>query len=123
MFRSAQDTGTNPHEPDSDGDGFYDDRLELAAGSDPNDVADVPTPVADFDFAAGDGGFTDTPSGTSPVRAVYNEAEGAWWFPGDDSGPSEIYLTSPEITLPATGAVDLVFDHRYSLERWWAGHS
>jgi len=41
VFNGPRDTGTNPDDPDSDGDGF-DDGEEVALGTDPNDVDDVP---------------------------------------------------------------------------------
>ncbi len=44
-FIDANDTGTNPALADTDGDGF-DDGVEVAAGSDPNDSGSTPvTPV------------------------------------------------------------------------------
>jgi DNA-binding beta-propeller fold protein YncE len=43
-FVSPSDTGSNPLNADSDGDGF-DDGLEVALGSDPNDAGSVPSGV------------------------------------------------------------------------------
>jgi DNA-binding beta-propeller fold protein YncE len=43
-FVSPSDTGSNPLNADSDGDGF-DDGIEVAAGSDPNDAGSVPSGV------------------------------------------------------------------------------
>jgi hypothetical protein len=42
VFVSETDTGSNPLNADSDGDGF-DDGIEVLAGSDPNDPESVPT--------------------------------------------------------------------------------
>jgi hypothetical protein len=41
IFVSALDTGTDPLEPDTDGDGFSDGE-EVVAGADPNDPTSVP---------------------------------------------------------------------------------
>ena len=41
VFSSAFDTGSDPLDPDSDGDGFLDGE-EVAAGSDPNDPGSTP---------------------------------------------------------------------------------
>jgi hypothetical protein len=41
VFVDASKTGTNPASADTDGDG-YDDGVEVAAGSDPNDPLDFP---------------------------------------------------------------------------------
>ena len=43
IFVSALDTGTDPLNPDSDGDGASDGD-EVAAGSDPNDAGSLPDP-------------------------------------------------------------------------------
>ena len=43
IFIDANDTGSNPALADSDGDGF-DDGVEVAAGSDPNDAGSTPAP-------------------------------------------------------------------------------
>jgi len=45
VFVSPGDTGTDPFNVDSDGDGFADGE-EVAAGSDPNDPGSVPGPVS-----------------------------------------------------------------------------
>jgi YVTN family beta-propeller protein len=43
VFIDANDTGTSPFAADTDGDGF-DDAVEVAAGSDPNDAGSTPGP-------------------------------------------------------------------------------
>jgi hypothetical protein len=47
IYVSPSNTGTNPVNPDSDGDGFF-DGLEVQAGSDPNTAASTP-PDTDAD--------------------------------------------------------------------------
>lgn len=41
-FTNASDTGTDPNNPDTDGDGYL-DGIEVALGTDPNDPLDFPT--------------------------------------------------------------------------------
>jgi hypothetical protein len=47
-FLSPSDTGTDPFDPDSDGDGFL-DGWEVQSGTDPNDPLDVPAPPVPLD--------------------------------------------------------------------------
>lgn len=73
------------------------------------------------DFEADDGGFVEASDGNTPIPFVYNPAAGTWSVDGDDSGPSGNTLTSPPISMPATGGVAISFQHRYNIEAEWDG--
>ena len=73
------------------------------------------------DFEADDGGFEEASTGNTPIPFVYNPAAGTWSADGDDSGPSGNTLTSPPISMPATGGIAISFQHRYSIEPEWDG--
>ena len=78
------------------------------------------------DFGANNGGFAATNGGMSPVEA-FNYSPGFWSVNGETAlgTPSTSEITSPAVTVPATGAVSLSFDHRYNFEfdgiRWDGG--
>jgi len=80
------------------------------------------------DFNTGDGGYTvQTPAAFQGAWA-YDSASGAWHEDGqesDDAHPNTSFLTSPTLTVSASGPVTLTFVHRYSFEfdgtRWDGG--
>ncbi len=97
---------------DADGDGDLDEE-EFALGTDPSVSHGA---IFLETFAIDDGGFTQEALGNSPIDALYNPGPGTWSIEGDDSGPATNYLTSPAITIPTTGGIQVSFDHRYSIE-------
>lgn len=141
-YAGASDTGTDPKEADSDGDTLSDGAEVLTHGTnptasdsdgdgspDPQEIADGTDPLNPGDagffkawtFDSDDGGFTEEATGNSPIPALYDDLRGTWSLDGDDSGPSTNTLTSPEITMPETGGIRVLFSHRYSIEREWDG--
>ncbi len=117
-YAGADDTGSDPFNADSDADGYFSDGLEVEDGSDPNDSADNPALLELFTFDDGNEGFTDL-GNTGDALAFHSGARGTWAFRGDTTGPSANYLTSPEIPMPATGGLRIIFNHRYSTEHAW----
>jgi hypothetical protein len=76
------------------------------------------------DFEADDGGFTAAsfqPFGVSGGPWTYGA--GAWTAAGSGTAgsPFEQLLTSPEMIVPANGAVTLAFDQAYNYEADWDG--
>ncbi|NIP93372.1 MAG: LamG domain-containing protein, partial [Akkermansiaceae bacterium] len=60
-FAGSEDTGTDPNNPDSDGDGFLSDGQEVATGSDPNNPND-PSIALGALFLDGNGDFVTFPN-------------------------------------------------------------
>lgn len=79
------------------------------------------------DFNAADGGFTVSSSANMPPANTWKWTAGIWSADGEGTlgAPSFASLTSPLISVPATGNVTLSFDHRYNFEldtvRWDGG--
>ncbi|MDC0201547.1 pentapeptide repeat-containing protein, partial [Verrucomicrobia bacterium] len=72
-------------------------------------------------FEDGDGGFIQSTEGTNPVDANYNRERKTWQFPGNDAGPSTNYLTSSEITITQNTDIEILLNHRFSIEALWDG--
>ena len=121
IFVGTGDTGSDPLVSDSDADGLFNDGIEVAGGGDPNSQADDPELLGKFDFDTGTDGFTQLATGSTPVAAVHNGVRGTWSFAGDDSGISMNTVTSPEIAVPGTGGLPVIFKHRFSIEFGWDG--
>ncbi|MDE0827372.1 MAG: hypothetical protein OSA48_11290, partial [Akkermansiaceae bacterium] len=135
-------TGTDPHNADSDGDGLSDgdevnthgtdpnnsdtdgdgspDAQEIADGGDPNNPNDAGF-FESFSFDTDDGGFTQEATGNSPIPSTHDAVRGTWAMEGDDSGPATNTITSPEITMPTTGGLQILFSHRFNIETEWDG--
>ncbi|MGK0185131.1 MAG: hypothetical protein ACI9R3_000906, partial [Verrucomicrobiales bacterium] len=65
------------------------------------------------DFADGGGDYEESDDdGNSPIPFEYDD--GAWSLEGDDSGPTNYWLTSPEIAVANTAGLQVSFGHRYS---------
>jgi hypothetical protein len=80
-----------------------------------------PAAAQDFyvqDFNSGNGGFTVTSDAGTPGPWTYNIVNGSWTCAGFDpcSGPLSTVLTSPAITVPASGNATVNLTHRYSFE-------
>ena len=58
---------------------------------------------------------------TNRVDANYNSDRKTWQVPGNDAGPSTNYLTSPEITITQNCDIEILLNHRYSIEPLWDG--
>ncbi|MGK0189563.1 MAG: hypothetical protein ACI9R3_005380 [Verrucomicrobiales bacterium] len=72
------------------------------------------------DFADGDGDYEETDDdGNSPIPFEYGG--GTWSLEGDESGPTNYWLTSPEIAVANTAGLQVSFGHRYSIEAEWDG--
>jgi hypothetical protein len=72
-------------------------------------------------FEEGNGSFIQNTEGTNPVDATYNSDRKTWQFPGNDAGPSTNYLTSPGITITQNCDIEILLNHRYSIEALWDG--
>ena len=72
-------------------------------------------------FDEGDGGFIQGTEGTNPVDATYDSDRKTWQFPGNDAGPSTNYLTSPDITITQNSDIEIILNHRFSIEPLWDG--
>ena len=111
--------GTDPLDSDTDGDGSP-DAQEIADGGDPLDPNDAGF-FQTFSFDADDGGFTQEATGNSPIPSLHDAVRGTWVMEGDASGPATNTLTSPVITMPTTGGIRVLFNHRFSIEADWDG--
>ncbi|MFP6864869.1 MAG: discoidin domain-containing protein, partial [Roseibacillus sp.] len=111
--------GTDPNNSDTDGDGSP-DAQEIADGGDPNDPNDAGF-FESFSFDADDGGFTQEATGNTPIPSAHDAVRGTWPMEGDDSGPATNTITSPDITMPTTGGLQILLSHRYSIEAEWDG--
>ena len=98
-------------------------------------VAVAPSHAADIfsaDFNSNNGGFTASsvnplnasPSAPWTFGAAVGNGNSGGWSAGPEEGqgnPVEHLLTSPLVTLTASGAVSLSFDHSYDFEDGWDG--
>ncbi|MFP6857611.1 MAG: discoidin domain-containing protein, partial [Roseibacillus sp.] len=74
-----------------------------------------------FSFDADDGGFTQEATGNSPIPSLHDAVRGTWVMEGDASGPATNTITSPAVTMPTTGGLLILLNHRYSIETEWDG--
>ncbi|MBN8248672.1 MAG: hypothetical protein J0L84_14685 [Verrucomicrobia bacterium] len=86
----------------------------------------VPASFTNVSFMADDAGFTVTNTTPEPPGPfLYDPGSGTWTAEGSSDGcdgPYHSRLSSPEYVVPATQAVLLVFEHRYSFEGdFWDG--
>ncbi|MDB6134096.1 MAG: hypothetical protein JWM59_2339 [Verrucomicrobiales bacterium] len=77
--------------------------------------------LLDKNFNADDGGFTEAIAAGNPGTPWVWDGSGAWSANGENAGPAEDGLVSPELTLPAAGVLRVTFDHRYSFESTYDG--